>query len=188
MNALAGASQSSLKLVERAEIQICRTGVLGVTTNLPGGSSKTTFSNAALLLDFEAGFVLFFAGNQVLLKCFEGALGHAAKLYFVLHDSSVAIDGGWRRGRRCLEDASNRREQNLNNASPHPICSKAFTKSIFLRLRGTGRLLTDQRPPKVHKLHVTRRGPCPILTKPCKGKLSEQTQLLLGATGKAGIG
>jgi len=42
--AFAAESQSSLKLVESAEIQICRTGVLGVMTNLPGGSSKSTLS------------------------------------------------------------------------------------------------------------------------------------------------
>jgi hypothetical protein len=36
------AFQSSLKLVESAEIQIWRTGVLGVITNSTAGSSKTT--------------------------------------------------------------------------------------------------------------------------------------------------
>src|SRR5271170_4260768 len=37
---LAAGDQSSLKLVESAEIQICRTGELGEMTNLLGGSSK----------------------------------------------------------------------------------------------------------------------------------------------------
>ena len=36
----APSDQSSLKLVESAEIHICWTGELGDMTNLPGGSSK----------------------------------------------------------------------------------------------------------------------------------------------------
>ena len=40
--------QSSLKLVESAEIQIWRAGELGETTNLPGGSSKLMCSAPAL--------------------------------------------------------------------------------------------------------------------------------------------
>jgi hypothetical protein len=43
MKAESASSQLSLKLVESAEIQIWRTGALGVITNLPGGSSKATF-------------------------------------------------------------------------------------------------------------------------------------------------
>src|SRR5664279_1167285 len=40
--------QSSLKLVDSAEIQICRAGELGEMTNLPGGSSKLMCSAPAL--------------------------------------------------------------------------------------------------------------------------------------------
>src|SRR5271165_2697133 len=42
------ADQSSLKLVERAEIQIWRTGEFGEMTNLPGGSSKLMCNAPAL--------------------------------------------------------------------------------------------------------------------------------------------
>ena len=40
-------SQLSLKLVECAEIQICRTGEFGLKTNFPGGSSNSTESAPA---------------------------------------------------------------------------------------------------------------------------------------------
>ena len=48
MKAEAGSDQSSLKLVDWAEIQIWRTGVLGVKTNFAAPSSKRTLRTPLL--------------------------------------------------------------------------------------------------------------------------------------------
>ena len=89
-NAAASASQSSLKLVESAEIHIWRTGAFGVITNLHGRFFKQNVQHPVLFLHLKARFIFFLALNQMLLQLLKGNLGAAAKLQFIQHGPSVA--------------------------------------------------------------------------------------------------
>jgi hypothetical protein len=65
-------------------------GRVGGDDELGGRFFKDNVENAALLFYFEAGFVFFFAGDEVLLECVECAFGGAAEFEFVLHEFSLA--------------------------------------------------------------------------------------------------
>ncbi len=54
--------------MDRAEIQIWRTGVLGVTTNLLEPSSKMMFMTPLLSFELETGVGVGFGGDEGLLE------------------------------------------------------------------------------------------------------------------------
>jgi hypothetical protein len=66
---------------------------IGSDDELGGWFFKDDVEDAVLLFDFEAGFVFFFTGDEVLLECFECAFGGASEFEFVLHETSLAIEG-----------------------------------------------------------------------------------------------
>lgn len=55
---------------------------------------ENDIEDAALFFDLEAGFVFFFASDEVFLECVESVFGGAAKFKFVLHTTSLAIELG----------------------------------------------------------------------------------------------
>ena len=84
------ALESSLKLVESAEIQIWPSGRIGRNDELARRLLKEHIQHATLFFDFEAVFVLIFALDQMALEQLQGCVGSAAKLVFILHGPSVA--------------------------------------------------------------------------------------------------
>ena len=72
----AASDQSSLKLVESAEIHTWRGGVLGVITNLPGGSSNRILSTPFVLLLQTA---LFLGLDEALLEGIHRRIAVAAE-------------------------------------------------------------------------------------------------------------
>jgi hypothetical protein len=69
--------------------------------------------------------------------------------------------------------------QNLRNPLPHPTRNKALSPVKHASQPTNPHLLSRQRKPRFAYGQPTKVRIMPILTKPCKGKLSEQTLQLL---------
>jgi len=75
--------------LKAAEIQIWRTGVFGVITNFPVGSSNSTFSTPPCCSTSKTGFRLCLAQNQMLHQRVESGFSPRGEIQFIQHAPSL---------------------------------------------------------------------------------------------------
>ena len=82
--------QSSLKLVESAEIQDLAHRRIGRDDEPGSRFLEENVQDSALFLDLEVRLLVFLARNQMPLQPVERRFGRAPELLFILHGPSVA--------------------------------------------------------------------------------------------------